>query len=105
MNIDHYIAQLDSTDQNARSAAADALVGAGSKALPALLRALREADSASSADACMTVLRRLGPLAYRALLELLSGSRAEFDRSEEPNRIPRLPGAGAAGSQQSGVLR
>ncbi|MCU1641493.1 MAG: hypothetical protein JWN03_1768 [Nocardia sp.] len=46
MDIDHCIAQLDSTDQSAQGTAADAPAAEGGKAIPALLRALREVDSA-----------------------------------------------------------
>ncbi|MFB8003684.1 HEAT repeat domain-containing protein [Nocardia sp. NPDC056000] len=77
MSIDDAIAELESAEEHRRQAAVRTLIGAGRQAIPAMLRGLRESDSTSTADACARVLTGLGPLAYRPLVELLAGMRAE----------------------------
>lgn len=86
MNVEHCVGQLDAPTRNTRCAAADALVDAGSMAVPALLRALRDTDSLSTVDACTRVLRSLGPLIYPPLIELLAGIRTEPGSIEAKSR-------------------
>ncbi|MFE9580975.1 HEAT repeat domain-containing protein [Nocardia sp. NPDC006044] len=86
MRIEDAIAALESAEEHVRQSAVETLIASGRRAIPAMVRELRETDSTARADACAQVLTGLGPLAYPPLLELLSGIRTAPESIEVNSR-------------------
>ncbi|MFF2082746.1 hypothetical protein ACFVVM_03185 [Nocardia sp. NPDC058176] len=95
MTVDDWIAQLTTSEEEARQAAVETLVATGRSAIPALLGELCTTDSESVATACIQALDRLGPLIHEPVLRALSGFHTEAatePMSPTESRLCRLLG-------------